>query len=670
MRLGPDRVISLLIGAGTVAFIAAVLAIGESSPLAPRPVLLQLPAVGLFIVGAVAVAGWAILLRGTGSATIPEDAWNRVAIHTLIALLAAGFALRLAHLWNYAYSNDEVLFVFASGHASLAASIRDSLNHFHPPTNFILLHYLLKVSWDPVWVRLPAVVGGTLAIPLTFLFVRSFLGSLAGLVAAFLTTFSPSLILLSQVCRNYSPSLPFFLLSLYFLSKFIRDGALRSLYGFALFEMISVMWHYALLPAFLGANLVLLGFILRSGKGGKVMLQAVAAQLPVALIYAAALFLHRPLTMAGQQERVVQFMVDEFNFDPRNPMKQIVDLFQFLLAPAPGAIHFAMAVGFIILAGHGAIECRRRGQSWHLGLCLLFLPFSFLFAFVLKSLPFGGTRHSFYAYPFLFAVIAAGLVRLAAFGDGQAGGRAAMEAQERRHSASRAPAWRGILGIAAMGGYLFLSLQSYADVTPYYLRASPAYHEARAYYRPQFYKVEELPTREQDIRDLCSALLNFSEPGELVLCSLPVFMILNAALGDPPQDISFDMSREYRFEWNDRSILYVPGASLGFTPNPLLLTVAAEAQGRDMTASDRVWIGAVGWEAWAYTAFEWTEVMYPEILARKEAWDASRGTLFAVKVGPVMSRMHGFLDLAAHPPIPGILRSGLRDDGSVAPDGR
>lgn len=665
MRSKPAGVFAAAVGTAAVALSAAVLLAGETSPLEPRPAVLTLPWIGLLIYGSMVLVG-AVLAGGDAGGHESQSERSRFVLWVVLGALATtGFVLRIAHLWNYAYCNDEALFVSSSSHASLSVSIRDCLNHFHPPTNFIMLHYLLKVSWSPLWVRLPAVVGGTLAIPLTFVFVRTLFGSRAGVVAAFLVAFSPHLILLSQVCRNYAPSFPFVLISLIYLGRALRDGRFNPVHGFALFELLSVLWHYAYLPLFLGANLVLFTWLLRSKAGFPVIARAVVIQLPIGLVYLIAQFFHRPLTMSGLQQSIVAYMDDEFNFDPRHPFKQLVALFHYLLAASDDPARYMLVLVFIGLAAYGGIELWRRGRGWNLALCLSFLPFALVFAFVLQTFPFGGTRHSVYAFPLLFALVAGGAARVAE-GGGARGADQVSPTPDSRARASRRFSPGGAFVALLLGGYLFVSLQSYAEVTPYYLRSSPAYSETTPYYRPTFYKIPELPTRNQDIDGLTAALLRYSRPGDIVICSMPVLMILNAALGTPPREIPFQLETEHEFQWEGRTFLYVPGAGLGLTPAPMVITLAAEAQNRDWGASHQVWIALVGWDTWAYTLYEWSEVIYPEILVPSDAWGASRGTLFAVQVGPVMSRMHAILDWISHPVSP----EGRTDPAPLGAPGR
>jgi hypothetical protein len=221
MRRRADLLLALILLSSGFCGAVLVFALGEASPLRQPPQPIPLPLALTLLACAAGAAALTLAPRITPREGGGEP-WSVYA--SVGALTLVGFALRAADVNRFGLSNDEALFVFAAGHETFSEALRASLSHFHPPTNFIALHYLLKGSWEPWWIRLPALLGGTLAIWGTYLFVRELFGSLAGILAALFTAFSPNLILLSQVCRNYSPSLPFLLLSLFYLARYLRSG--------------------------------------------------------------------------------------------------------------------------------------------------------------------------------------------------------------------------------------------------------------------------------------------------------------------------------------------------------------------------------------------------------------------------------------------------------------
>ena len=136
----------------------------------------------------------------------PGELRDRFRVGAIVAMLVIlGWALRWADLDKYGLSPDEAIFIYTSSGETVGDVLNNSLLNAHPPANFLTLHLLLKVSWGPVWIRLASLIGGTYLIWITYMFGRQWVGTTGGLLMAMLVTFSPTLILLSRVSRNYSP---------------------------------------------------------------------------------------------------------------------------------------------------------------------------------------------------------------------------------------------------------------------------------------------------------------------------------------------------------------------------------------------------------------------------------------------------------------------------------
>jgi hypothetical protein len=637
MKKATRQFLTLLMLLAAPGVVALLFLSGEPGPTDPP----ALPAVISTLFGIIALA-FAVTAPREQESKDPGStegwAWGWAPTLAVLALTVTGLGLRVAYLDKFWLSNDEAFFVFAAGHESIGDAMRESLQHFHPPTNFVMLHYLLKVSWDPVWIRLGSIVGGTLAIPCTYLLVRSLFGRLAGLVAATLVTFSPNLILLSQVCRNYSPSLPFFLLSLYFLARYVRERRESLLYGFALFELISVCWLYGYLPAFLGANLVLFGVLAKQARPLRGMARAVLAQIPVGVVYIVALLLHKPRTDVRTQIAIVNYMKDEFNLDPTNPMKPIIGIIQYLTSGGWEATSFFIALGLLVAILLTGLSLWRVQLRRELAFCLATFPFAYVFAFWLQLLPFGGTRHSFYAFPFIFALIGAA-ASLMVLGNRQfaaAAGSAPAEAGEQEGGArGRRLSRRAAAVVLALlsTGFVWNSLRSHLDTSPYLLRRSPLFREDIVFYRADAYKAVELPTRIEDINEVSQYLLARSHPGEIVVTALPSFMILRGRLAPPPHEVFYDPLAPQEFVWQGRRFVYVRGSGLGFMPNSLVMTIARLARDEGLGYDERVWVAHAGWDVWSRSLRDWTRGGFPGTVVEFGEWSSVDEMVFPIRTG-------------------------------------
>lgn len=634
MKSGTNKLLAFSCLLSAILAATLLIYLGEPAPLDPPT--LHGVITGLFAfnaLGFLMFPPWGTR-RHAAVGAIPSSevrGWKWTAPIVLLSLTIVGFALRFFNVQEFGLCPDEALFVFASGHDSLREMFRESITHFHPPTNFLILHYLLKISWNVAWIRLPSIIGGTLAIGCTFLFVRSLFGTLAGLISAFLVTFSPNLILLSQVCRNYSPSLPFLLLALYFAASYLREPRNSRLAGFAAFEFLAVLWHYALLPVFLGVNVVLLTILLWDRSSLRQTGLFLLTKIPITLLYTAAFFLHLPVAMRGQRVKVINYMKEEFYLDWANPFKQLLAVVKYLVADYPQAyalIPTLLVIGGVLLA---CLKLGRLGLRRQVVFCTAFLPFSYLLAFGFKLLPFGGTRHSFYVFPFVFALVS-GYAAFLVEGEGRL--RAELRLPQGGREEPRTFSGRAAVLVAmACTAFLWKALALHLDSSSYHLRQSPQFRERVAFYKADFYKAVELPTRVADLNRLENGLMRLSSPGDYVLVALPTLMILQARWVPPPHSVSFDLMKDHEFEFRGRHFIQVRNNALGFSSSSLMTTVATLAREKNLADSDRVWIALAGWEAWSDPVPGWIATAFPASIDESKIDSESGDMLFAVKVG-------------------------------------
>jgi mannosyltransferase len=121
----------------------------------------------------------------------------------LPGLIAAGFGLRLAGMWQSLYADE----VFTHDIVTQASGPIDVLHRVHDTSITPPLHYLL--AWmavqlgDPAWtVRLPSLLLGTATIPLIYALAKRTIGS--GLVAAGLYAIGPFALFYGTEARAYA----------------------------------------------------------------------------------------------------------------------------------------------------------------------------------------------------------------------------------------------------------------------------------------------------------------------------------------------------------------------------------------------------------------------------------------------------------------------------------
>lgn len=539
----------------------------------------------------------------SGSAT-PADRRARGVI--LAGLITIGLGFRIAHLGDYGLVCDEAIFVYTSSLETLAEVYQNTLMNSHPPMNFFMLHAMLDISWDPVFLRLPSVVTGALMIWATYLFGRELLGEIEGLFMAFLVTFSPNLILISRVLRNYTPGMLLLLLALFYLVRFVRTRSRRDLVFFSLLELAAFTWHYAFIVVFVGANIALGALMLARRERIREWIAVIVAQIPLGLAILAVFIEVIPRMPDFVRNNVVSFMIEEFFIGPTDFWIPFVALIRYLFNDtwAVGALNWTVTLVFLTLFLASFAVMIRRRQYWPLFLCLVCIPIAYGFA-IGKKMPFGGTRHSYYLYPFIFAMIAsvvAEMIRGFGRGFGRDGGvadAAAGAADSSHPSGVRPHASRA--GIAAVAllctAYALAAMGLHADEDPYLAPMLPENREVRPYYKGKFYKVVEAPTYQPDLDRLWEVLKQRAGPDDIVLLTYPTFLTLRFWL-DPGEPIAFDTAIPLEFERDGIKFYYSALSGWGHQPINIMRATLDVAERYGLRRIDKVWMANVGWEVW------------------------------------------------------------------------
>jgi hypothetical protein len=163
----------------------------------------------------------------------------------LLAIVAAGAALRFATLGVQSFSGDEGVTV-----ALLELSLGDMLDAIPDSESTPPLYYLLAWLWTQpfgtgeVAVRSLSALLGTLTVPVAYAAAEALVSRRAGLVAAALTAASPLLVWYSQEARSYALLVLLTALSLLFLARALNEAGGRPLVWWALVCALALATHY------------------------------------------------------------------------------------------------------------------------------------------------------------------------------------------------------------------------------------------------------------------------------------------------------------------------------------------------------------------------------------------------------------------------------------------
>jgi hypothetical protein len=494
--------------------------------------------------------------------------WHAWAV---LGLIAVGLALRFAGAGDHLLNPDEALAVLTASNATLAEIWTDGLPNLHPPANHFMLHFLLNFSREPLWLRLPSILLGTYLILAGYLFTKQLFGREAGVASTLLIAFSPNLIELSQVCRNYNPGLALLLTSLIFLIRYLREFRRRDLILYLLFEILASTWHYNFVVVFIASKIVLLGALFARRPSGREWIEVSALQLPLAALLAFFYFFHVRTWSSGMVEWYGTAMHDEFNFKPTAFLSPFIQLSRYLLGGILGKSLFYLAI-----LGAAVLFINRRRLE--LALCALPLALAYAF-FIAKQIPLGASRHGAYLLPFLFALIAAHIPQAIT------GYRETIDNLRKRFSPSTTsltvPQPAKIASLAAAGillmAFAIISLQSYFTHAPY--TSQP-----------------EDPTSKEQLAATERNLRGRARDGDLVLVSYQAMMVLQCMWDK--NAAAFAPEKTHRLHLDGIELIYVPACGWTMTAEAFLRAFDEIQSARTANPPENVWALRVAGDEW------------------------------------------------------------------------
>ncbi len=307
-------------------------------------------------------------------------------------------------------------------HAGSFAEVWGEIGHnAHPPLFYLLLRLAALAGEDPLWLRAPSLLAGSLAALAGFALARELGGALAGWVAGLAIALSPGAIALSQVARPYALQLLVLLLAGLALARSANGRSRRAAPAYAALLLLAVLLHYSSF-LFAGAALATLAGARLAGRLGARELRALAlAHAPALLAMAALAALHavpRVLASGLRQWAVEGWLEPFFPHGPGEAWRALVGALEYLTGPALAlpallalllSLALAFARGAWLLAG--------------LGSALLSLA---LLAAALELYPLGCTRHAAHLAALVFPALGFGAGRLASLGPWRAAPGAAL----------------------------------------------------------------------------------------------------------------------------------------------------------------------------------------------------------------------------------------------------
>lgn len=560
-----------------------------------------------FVIGARSGQGSELDIEAKGSSR--EDAW------ALFGAIAIGLVLRAAHLGDYTLNPDESIFVGTAGHEGFGAVWDALLINHHPPANFFGLHLMLKVSRAALWLRLPSLVSGVYLIWIGHRLGRELFGARAGMVLAVMIAFSPGLVELSRVCRDYMPGLALLVTALYFFARYLNDGQWRGFAICSVFELLASAWTYPFVIVFFTIAAVTVWRLAVQRQPPSVWLRFGAAQVPLFSLLAFFYFFHIRIFMhTPMAEWVINVLRhDEFFVEPSRILMPLISLWRYLLAGDAGLLLFG--VGLIGLAG---LARQRRTDILLLSVIPVALAYGFMLA---HRLPLGGSRHSVGLFPILFIWVAAALP---AAGSGFAGmlsaifgrGASAPDGAGYRPPPARASG-KSSRDARISSGIVLLTALVYANM-------AFAAVEGRA----TFYRQIELPTPRAQLDRTLEMLAEQVAPDDIILVSYQGLTILHLYLLDEP--VAYEPGKAVEFEHEGLRFYYSTEAGWYLTPASFIRSYAEFLSGAQREAVPTVWAIRGAGDPWEPRLDGMFDADFPDAQYGRAISERSDGWLFSM----------------------------------------
>lgn len=371
----------------------------------------------------------------------------------LIALLitAIGFALRLYSLASESLWYDELLQV------NLALADIPSLLYrlpFHTalPLDYLISHYWIFGGKSDAWVRIPAVVAGTLTLPLAFQLGRRLLGDLPGLLFMALLAYAPFHVHYSQEVRPYALGLLGITLADYLLWRIRATGEWHYLLPLQGAVLIFALSHYFALSIF-GPFLIFLVLDVLFNAARQNSLKALMALLITGFVALLVLLaLGWGPTLLNVSSRFSQTLAEpeQFTADPSQKPNQgtgpIINrdfIEKMILGPiGAGRGKSLWLMNGLVIGGLVSLVAQKKyKQSLLLGLWVV-APVVGIVAFLVHRGTFFAPRYILFILPAYFMLIAMGVLALP-------------------HLVGRfGPAWLAVGAFLLVGWFVFSDLNS------------------------------------------------------------------------------------------------------------------------------------------------------------------------------------------------------------------
>jgi len=360
------------------------------------------------------------------------------------ALVVFGFLVRVWGLWQFCLSPDEGLILLISSRPTISGVLDAATTEPHPPLGYLTLHFMLRISDNPMFLRSIAYLPGVGLIPMLYLLGRRVSGTAAGLAMATLVAFSHGAMMLSEVLRTYMLATFFVTVGLYAFFAYMQERRAKYLYLYSAAMTIGLLSHFFVIVPLASIGLVWLHRAALSERSRGETIRAGLANLP-SVVVAAGLYVFHLSTRHGPHwwdHLDTTWLASQFPDRLSELAVNTYKLFAYLFLRSNA--------GWLVLLTAGGIAAlwvaKHRNAA---AVIVLTFAVNIALAFAGKY-PFGGVRQDIYLLPLVAMSVGAavqfGWERL----------RSTISATTDSGLAWRVSAHRGAAAIVAMAAFIVL----------------------------------------------------------------------------------------------------------------------------------------------------------------------------------------------------------------------
>jgi hypothetical protein len=177
-----------------------------------------------------------------------EKKENRLKIFLLLSLLLVGIVIRVWHIGQMHYTNDELSALSRTQFSSIDEVVEKGvIPDGHPVLVQVFLYYWAHwFDYEDVAVKIPFIIAGILSLILMFFIAKDAGGWYSGLFVVAFAMASQPFVYFSQVARPYAPGLLFTLSTVFFVQKILikKQGDIKWFFAAAVSLVLTYYTHY------------------------------------------------------------------------------------------------------------------------------------------------------------------------------------------------------------------------------------------------------------------------------------------------------------------------------------------------------------------------------------------------------------------------------------------